>query len=129
MTTVCAHGLPDALAAVAGDICDLMIDDAGFAEIFDPDDLATIIRSIRDRTTKIRTLTRFMNKLSNDGVWQIIEAAGHPYKDIAVAGKRPLLSKGEMNSNLAVSLEKKGLISQAKEEKDGVRIITFSGKS
>lgn len=129
VTTVCAQGLPDGLAAVAGDICDLMLDDTTFAEAFDPDTLATIISSSRDRTAKIQTLTRFIDKLSNDGVWQIIQTAGHPYEDIAVAGKRPLLSKGKMNSNLAISLEQKGLISQAKEEDDGVRIITFSGKS
>jgi hypothetical protein len=129
VTTVCAHGLPVGLAPVAGVICDLMIDDATFAEVFDPDALATIISSARDRTTKIQTLTSFMDKLSNDGVCKILQTAGHPYEDIAVTGKRPLLSKGKMNSNLAASLEQKGLISQAKEEEDGVRIITFSGKN
>lgn len=128
VSTVCAHGLPDELAPVAGDICKLMFDDETFAEVFEPDTLATIISTTRDRTLKIQTLTRFMNKLADDGVWQIIQTAGRPYADIAVAGKRPLLNKGKMNSNLAASLEKRGMISKAKEEDGGVRIITFCGR-
>jgi hypothetical protein len=124
-SVVWPHVISDSLSPVAGDLCELMFDDEAFAEAFEPDALTEIIGSVRDRTTKIQALTRFMGQLTQEGIYDVLRSTGHPYLGIATHGKRPLLPKGKLNSELATALEETGLISSSKLEGGGVRIVTF----
>jgi hypothetical protein len=122
---VLAEGLPEGLSHVAGTLCELMFDEPSFAETFDAENLAAIIKSMLDTSTKIRALTQFMNQLTDDGVWDVISSTNQPYRDLGIPGKRPRLGKGTMNQELAEALEKRGLVSSVKANADGIRVNTF----
>lgn len=125
VSAVFAHSVPDDLAPVAGQLCDLMLAEERFAEGFAPDALTEIIRSVRDRSTKTRALNRLMGYLTDGGIWDVLRSAGDPYQEIAIPGKRPRIPDGKVNTELARALQERGLISSFKIEDDGVRIETF----
>lgn len=125
---VFSNGVPNNLAPVADQLCGLMVEEEDFAAGFTADTLAAIIYSVRDRSTKIQSLIRFGGQLANEGILEVLRSAGDPYRDIAVAGKRPRLPKGDMNSELANFLKGRDLISSFSVDDDGVNIYTFRGE-
>lgn len=92
---------------------------------FDEDFAETIIKST-PRSDAIKLLVRMIAKWDEVRVMSNLETIGTPYEEIADYGKRPSIAESEVNLALAEALQKRGFISQFKQEKKGLRIITKS---
>ena len=92
---------------------------------FNQDFVETVIRSA-PKCDAVKLLVRMIPTWDEDRVMSNLKKIGTPYEEIADYGKRPLIAESVGNVALAEALQKRSFISQFKQEKKGVRIITKS---
>lgn len=90
---------------------------------FDQNFIETVIRSAK-KCDAVKLLVRMIPKWEEGRVMSCLEEVGAPYQEIAEYGKRPLIEESELNLALAKALQERGFISQFKQEKKSIRIIT-----
>ncbi|GAA4463852.1 P-loop NTPase fold protein [Novipirellula rosea] len=92
---------------------------------FNPDFVERVIRSV-PKCDAAKLLVRMIPMWDEVRVMSNLETIGTPYEEITDYGKRPLIAESDVNLALAEALQKRGFISQFKQEKKGIRIITKS---
>lgn len=90
---------------------------------FDEDFVERIIGNV-PKSDAIKLLVRMIPKWEEVRVMRILERIGPPYGEIAEYGKRPSITGSEINLSLAEALRERDFISQFKQDKKGIRIIT-----
>ena len=90
---------------------------------FDENFVETIIRCV-PKSDAAKLLVRMIDRWEEGRVMSNLTVIGPPYAEIADYGKRPLIEDNEVNRALLEALQTRDFISQFKEEKRAIRIIT-----
>lgn len=92
---------------------------------FNQDFVEKVIRSV-PKSDAVSLLIEMIPKWDEFRVMSNLKAIGPPYEEITEYGKRPSIAESEVNLALTEALKKRNFISQFKQEKKGIRIITKS---
>jgi hypothetical protein len=110
-------------AALAKEIARILSSFEGRISEFDESFIEAIIEKSPERYA-VKLLALMIPRWDEIRVMRSLVAIGTPYEEIADYGKRPTIARNQQNIGLAEALAERGFISQFREEKNGIRIIT-----
>lgn len=84
--------------------------------------LVTGSKNTKDRIT---VFNLYSNKFTSNEITVFLQSLPHPYNEIAIKGKRPLIQNILANAIFASKLKLIGYISKSDVEEKGIRISTF----
>lgn len=111
------------LAKIMGEL--LAPDSVDCSEI-DDQILKALIANVQPVDNSIRLLNKVIPTWTEPDTMAAIATLPDPYADIANYGKRPKLTKNDLNTRFAELLKSNGFISKSKDEDSSIRIITFN---
>lgn len=110
-------------ATLAKEIARILLSFEGRISEFDESFVESVI-GISPERYAAKLLALMIPKWDETRVMRSLVAIGSPYGEIADYGKRPTITSNPQNIALAEALVEKGFISQFKQEKHVIRIIT-----
>jgi hypothetical protein len=90
------------------------------------DILKNLIRYGRQMDNNLKLFNLHFDTLNDEQITVLLNVLGEPYSDIASKGKRPSLSKNQLNLEFVNKLKSKDYISSFKEKDDRIKVNTKS---
>ena len=84
--------------------------------------LVTVSNNTKNRLT---VFNLYSNRFTSNQITAFLQSLPHPYNEIAIKGKRPLIQNNQVNSIFISKLKLVGYISNSEVEEKGIRIFTF----
>lgn len=84
--------------------------------------LVTVSNNTKNRLT---VFNLYSNKFTSNQITVFLQSLPHPYNEIAIKGKRPLIENIPVNTTFVSKLKLVGYISKSDVEEKGIRISTF----
>lgn len=84
-----------------------------------------LVIASKNTNNRITLFNLYSNEFTLDVITVFLQSLPHPYNEIAIKGKRPLIQNNQVNLVFVLKLKLVGYISKSDIEEKGIRISTF----
>jgi hypothetical protein len=84
-----------------------------------------LVTGSKNNKDRITVFNLYSNKFTSNEITAFLQSLPHPYSEIAIKGKRPLIQNIQVNVIFVSKLKLVGYISKSDIEEKGIRISTF----
>jgi hypothetical protein len=84
-----------------------------------------LVTGSKNNKDRITVFNLYSNRFTSNQITAFLQSMPHPYNEIAIKGKRPLIQNNQVNSIFVSKLKLVGYISNSEFEEKGIRIFTF----